>query len=72
LCNLLKQVTDASSNVTTITYDGYGRKTQLIDPNMGDWRYRYDALSNPSTSSGQASPPRLTTAAKPSTSTMMN
>ena len=46
--NLLTQVTDSGTpaNVTTVSYDGFGRKVQMIDPDMGDWRYRYDALSN--------------------------
>ena len=46
--NLLTQVTDSGTpaNVTTVSYDGFGRKTQMVDPDMGDWRYRYDALSN--------------------------
>jgi RHS repeat-associated protein/uncharacterized repeat protein (TIGR01451 family) len=46
--NLLTQVTDSGTpaNVTTVSYDGFGRKVQMIDPDMGDWRYRYDALGN--------------------------
>lgn len=31
---------------TTLTYDLAGRKTQMIDPDMGTWTYAYDALSN--------------------------
>ncbi len=31
---------------TTLTYDLAGRKTQMIDPDMGTWIYTYDALSN--------------------------
>ena len=33
--DLLKQVQDAASNLTTINYDGYGRKTDMTDPDMG-------------------------------------
>ncbi|MEK7787751.1 MAG: hypothetical protein AAB658_20290, partial [Chloroflexota bacterium] len=44
--DLLKTVTDELNNVTNITYDGWGRKTEMTDPDMGNWRYRYDALSN--------------------------
>jgi RHS repeat-associated protein len=46
LLNLLTQVKDTQNNTTTITYDGFGRKTRMVDPDMGDWRYRYDALNN--------------------------
>lgn len=31
---------------TTITYDVAGRKTQMVDPNMGTWVYTYDAAGN--------------------------
>ncbi len=31
---------------TTITYDGAGRKTDMLDPDMGHWTYHYDALGN--------------------------
>jgi YD repeat-containing protein len=34
------------SNVTDITYDFAGRKTELDDPDMGEWSYSYDALGN--------------------------
>jgi RHS repeat-associated protein len=30
--------------VTTLIYDLAGRKTQMIDPDMGTWSYRYNAL----------------------------
>ncbi len=42
----LASVTDAAGNVTTITYDMLGRKTEMDDPDMGNWRYRYDAVGN--------------------------
>ncbi len=44
--NLLQQVTDAAGNLTTIVYDGFERKTQMTDPDMGNWRYRYDVFGN--------------------------
>jgi RHS repeat-associated protein len=31
---------------TTINYDVAGRKTSMVDPDMGAWSYAYDALSN--------------------------
>jgi RHS repeat-associated protein/uncharacterized repeat protein (TIGR01451 family) len=40
----LKTVIDAQGNQTTINYDGYGRKTEMTDPDLGNWRYRYNAL----------------------------
>ena len=39
-------VTDTLGNTTVITYDGYGRKTAMDDPDMGAWSYAYDALGN--------------------------
>ena len=44
--DLLKQVTDATGNLTTITYNTYGRKTAMSDPDMGSWSYGYDVLGN--------------------------
>ncbi len=43
--NLIK-LTDAKSNVTTMTYDTLGRKKTMSDPDMGDWSYSYDANGN--------------------------
>jgi len=40
----LTRITDAAGNVTTLTYDGRGRKVAMADPNMGTWTYAYDAL----------------------------
>jgi len=40
--NLLTTVTDNAGNVTTLTYDGLGRKTGMSDPDMGVWTYAYD------------------------------
>ncbi len=41
--NHLKSATRAGLT-TTITYDGAGRKTDMLDPDMGHWTYQYDAL----------------------------
>ncbi|WP_420628130.1 RHS repeat-associated core domain-containing protein [Candidatus Leptofilum sp.] len=30
----------------TMTYDNFGRKTGMEDPDMGDWSYEYDAAGN--------------------------
>jgi len=40
--NLLTTVTDNAGNVTTLTYDGLGRKVSMDDPDMGVWSYSYD------------------------------
>ena len=40
------KVTDHLGNETTMAYDTLGRKTQMIDPNMGTWHYDYDANGN--------------------------
>jgi len=42
----LTQVTDHAGNVTTIIYDTLGRKTSMVDPDMGAWTYTYDAVDN--------------------------
>lgn len=42
----LKQVTDHEGNVTTISYDSLGRKTSMVDPDMGQWSYEYDLNGN--------------------------
>ena len=46
LRDLLTQVTDAQGNITTVLYDGFGRKTGMTDPDMGTWGYGYDPLGN--------------------------
>jgi RHS repeat-associated protein len=38
--------TDNAGNVTTLTYDWLGRKTQMQDPDMGTWTYAYDNAGN--------------------------
>jgi len=40
----LKTTTDALGNVTALSYDLRGRKTQMLDPDMGRWTYHYNAL----------------------------
>ena len=40
--SLLVETTDDADNETTITYDGLGRKTGMVDPDMGEWEYEYD------------------------------
>ncbi|MBK9231231.1 MAG: RHS repeat protein [Anaerolineae bacterium] len=42
----LLTVQDHASNQTTLTHDLLGRKTQMVDPDMGAWQYRYDAAGN--------------------------
>ena len=38
--------TTAILAVTTMSYDGWGRKTGMTDPDMGTWSYAYDAAGN--------------------------
>jgi RHS repeat-associated protein len=33
-------------NTSTMQYDGLGRKKQMTDPDMGTWKYAYDAVGN--------------------------
>ena len=42
--DLLKSVTDADGNQSLMTYDGFGRKSEMTDPDMGNWHYRYNPL----------------------------
>ncbi len=42
----LKTTTDALGNVTTMNYDLRGRKTTMVDPDMGSWSYVYNAASD--------------------------
>ncbi len=46
LAGRLTGVTDAVSNVTTISYDLLGRKIGMSDPDMGSWQYGYDSAGN--------------------------
>ncbi|MCP4544637.1 MAG: hypothetical protein GY832_46645 [Chloroflexi bacterium] len=45
LGNLLT-VTDDADNVTTMTYNPLGLKTEMDDPDMGVWSYQYDSAGN--------------------------
>jgi len=42
----LTDVYDPANNRTQIWYDTLGRKTSMSDPDMGNWSYAYDAVSN--------------------------
>ncbi|WP_425248196.1 FG-GAP-like repeat-containing protein [Desulfospira joergensenii] len=42
----LLNVTDHCGNETSMTYDALGRKTGMVDPDMGTWSYTYDANGN--------------------------
>ncbi|NOX60759.1 MAG: hypothetical protein GXP42_02235, partial [Chloroflexi bacterium] len=42
----LTDVWDPANNYTEIVYDLAGRKTQMTDPDMGTWHYRYDDAGN--------------------------
>ncbi|MBE2198234.1 MAG: hypothetical protein IAE79_06450, partial [Anaerolinea sp.] len=52
--NLVKVKQSSASNAdpatwlaqTTMAYDGFGRKTGMSDPDMGNWTYAYDAAGN--------------------------
>ncbi|MEA2037979.1 MAG: MopE-related protein, partial [Nanoarchaeota archaeon] len=44
--NGLKEITDNDNNKIRYAYDSLGRKTQLIDPDLGTWSYNYDVNSN--------------------------
>lgn len=44
---VLTKVTDTKGNITTISYDNFGRKKEMNDPDLGRWQYvKYDANSN--------------------------
>ncbi|OGW40465.1 MAG: hypothetical protein A2Y97_04355 [Nitrospirae bacterium RBG_13_39_12] len=42
----LKQIQDYNNNITSIQYDTLGRKTSMVDPDMGQWNYSYDGVGN--------------------------
>lgn len=44
--NQLVRTIDAHGNTTDISYDGFGRKIAMDDPDMGHWEYGYDANGN--------------------------
>ncbi len=39
-------INDSSGNVIRFAYDTLGRKTGMVDPDMGTWNYTYDASGN--------------------------
>ncbi|MFH1722947.1 MAG: RHS repeat-associated core domain-containing protein [Candidatus Altiarchaeota archaeon] len=43
--NLLK-ITDHEGNDFLFEYDTLGRKTKMVDPDLGEWLYSYDAAGN--------------------------
>ncbi|MGB1252641.1 MAG: carbohydrate-binding protein, partial [Candidatus Promineifilaceae bacterium] len=42
----LISVRDNNTNVSTMSYDLLGRKTDMNDPDMGQWYYHYDAVGS--------------------------
>ncbi|MBS1252477.1 MAG: hypothetical protein MAG451_01516 [Anaerolineales bacterium] len=46
LDNLI-DVWDEAGNHTDIEYDELGRKTRMVDPDMGEWAYAYDGAGQP-------------------------
>ena len=42
----LIEITDDQNNLFEFKYDSLGRKTMLIDPDMGTWTYIYDKTGN--------------------------
>ncbi|MBL8992307.1 MAG: VCBS repeat-containing protein, partial [Spirochaetia bacterium] len=52
----LISTTDISNNVISLKYDELGRKTNMLDPDMGNWSYKYSdygELTNQIDASGQ-------------------
>jgi len=43
--NAAGAIANAKGTVITIGYDNFGRKTSMVDPNMGSWTYVYDLSS---------------------------
>ncbi|MFC1715686.1 toxin TcdB middle/N-terminal domain-containing protein [Candidatus Poribacteria bacterium] len=43
--NLIK-ITDDQGNEFKFSYDSLGRKTKLVDPDLGTWTYAYDTAGN--------------------------
>ena len=42
----LTGITDAYGNGFNFTYDSLGRKTKLVDPDLGTYTYTYDLFGN--------------------------
>ncbi|MFH0860213.1 MAG: toxin TcdB middle/N-terminal domain-containing protein, partial [Candidatus Altiarchaeota archaeon] len=42
----LVNITDDAGNVFKFEYDSLGRKTKLIDPDLGTWQYGFDGVGN--------------------------
>ena len=42
----LVEVTDTNNITTSMSYDVYGRKVGMVDPDMGAWSYEYNAAGN--------------------------
>jgi RHS repeat-associated protein len=42
----MKDVTKSNGERMSLRYDSLGRKTELLDPQMGMWRYEYDMNGN--------------------------
>lgn len=42
----LTRITDHLGNVTAMQYDTLGRKTRMIDPDLGTWTYGFDKVGN--------------------------
>ncbi|MEW5869815.1 MAG: RHS repeat domain-containing protein [Chloroflexota bacterium] len=50
----LVQVDNNGQYTTSLSYNYAGRKTQMIDPDMGTWQYGYDTLGNLASKAGVA------------------
>lgn len=46
LATVTAAVGTALENITTMTYDYTGMKTEMVDPDMGSWSYAYNAAGN--------------------------
>ena len=42
----LTKLIDDQNKQTVVTYDQLGRRTTMVDPDLGTWEYRYDKNSN--------------------------
>jgi RHS repeat-associated protein len=46
LINVFRDTGGTNQTISTIEYDGLGRKKAMVDPDMGRWEYEYDAAGN--------------------------